>query len=743
MAKRAEKIACEARKACEQWNDYFKINIDQYHDMHEFVLGRQWKADEEDLLIRNKKVPLQVNKLATMMNSLLGEQQQNTPQLQVLPMDNCDEKTAEIRELIIKDIMFSSDTKVVYQVAAAQAGIGGYGAFALFTDYVHEKSFDTIPKYKYFKNATQCYWDPGAETINKTDGMVCGYLSRMSRERFSQVYGKNIEEKIRKQSEGAQYESDEDFSWCDNDSIVINDYFVRSYKKEKLYRLSNGNYYNEKEMEEIVVNSEKINKEIQQEEMLLQEQIMQQQMSGMLQQEGQEIMPQQEPMEDAIQPQQVEIGDEDAYVAPDNIMQLWDDGEPVRIEDEKEIKHSIIHHYKIAGDYILEDSEFPSEDLPVIFRDQNSYYDKEGRQICRPFIIDAVDSQRYLNYLATQSAYSLKISRFDQWIGSKKNVASNDTQQVWRDPSNVQGLLTYDESPSGARPEQIRPPELSTSLVTQYQRAMDDLYTSTGLYPTRMGDQGNEISGTAINARTRQGSYATYIFFNNGDRAIEAGGKVLNQMIPRVMDTERVISLMTPNGHKNITINKQLDDYGVTIDNDLRKGTFQVKLIAGPSYEGQKQEALQSFNMVLQSNPQLFNMFADLYVDNLPLNNTIELKNRLKTIVPPEIIEAGKTGDTPPPQPPQPDPVEMAVQVEAEKNQMRAENDRLKAEIDIQRLEMEKQKLEQEMELKGLEIAAKLEEQKLRYRAETERTQSREEIAKADNIIKLISSKIQ
>jgi hypothetical protein len=85
MARKAPNIAKEARIACEKWRQYFKYNIDQYHRMHSFVMGRQWTDDEEDMLKTYKKVPLQFNKLATLVNSLLGEQQQNTPQLEVVP----------------------------------------------------------------------------------------------------------------------------------------------------------------------------------------------------------------------------------------------------------------------------------------------------------------------------------------------------------------------------------------------------------------------------------------------------------------------------------------------------------------------------------------------------------------------------------------------------------------------------------------------------------------------------------
>lgn len=766
MARKAPKLAERARIACEKWREYFKFNIDQYHMMHTFVLGQQWTDDEEEMLKTFRKVPLVSNKLATMANTLMGEQQQNTPQLQVVPLDNCDEETAHLREIITKDILFSDHASVAYQVAAGQACIGGYSAFCWDTEYSHPKSFDLDFVCRYFKDATRTYFDIGAERINKTDGMHCGYITRMTRPKFREIYGKDLEEKISKVSSITQTkeeialavqpgEGDDPFTWADNEAITILDHFSRKFEKDMLYKLSNGKIYNQEEMDEIFERSLEINRR--NEEMRFQQTMMGQnnpmnlplEMSGMEQTE--EEAPEEREENKAVQ-------GESGFKEPENeineehdegLMTLWDEDELVRIEDKREIKRHKIMHYKIAGDYVLDESEFPSDQLPLLFLDQNSYYDKNGKQICRSFFGDVKDTQRYINCLRTQSAYILKISRYDQFIGSKKNVQGLDTQRNWQDPNAIQGMLVYDESPNGHKPEQLRPPELSQSLLTQYQLAIEDLYTSTGLYPTRMGQAGNEISGAAIDARTRQGSYSTFVFFNSINRAISVGGEIVNEMIPRVYDAERVIALMTPDeGVKNITINKQADEYNARIENDIRKGTYEVRLKPGPSYEGQKQQALQSLQMVLQANPQMFNLIADLYADNLPLMNNLEIKNRLKTQVPPEIIEAGKSGKMPPANN-QPNPEQQALQMQAQnmqqQNMMKAQEIQLKGqeiELKKQQIIMEAQFKIQELETERLETAGKLKEQELRYMAETARTESDAEIAHADNLVKILTHKI-
>ena len=748
MVKKAEKIARDARIACEKWREYFKYNIDQYHDMHEFVLGHQWEQEEEDMLVTNKKIPLTCNKLATLSNYLVGEQQQNTPQLQVIPMSNASEEVAHIRELIVKDIVFSTDAMTAYQVAASQAFIGGFGAFMVDTDYTHSSSFDQDIVYRFFKDASRCYWDVGAETINKTDGMFGGYLTRMTRQKFRQIYGKVVEENIFGDNEiyASKEEvalatdpsrSENSFNWADDSSVCIMHHFKRSFEKDTLYKLSNGNVVNQEEMDEIIdysiahVNSYGSLPSIDE-------------INGITDMDN--MMETGSPMEvggEDIPGDMAQESNYDSESTEPELITLYDaqTGQVIRIEEKRDIKKSKIVHYKIAGNYILDEAEFAAEQIPVVFVDQNSYYDKDGRQMCRSFFADCRDTQRYLNYLRTQSAYILKISRYDQFIASKKNVQGLDTQRIWKDPQAVQGALIYDESPNGNKPEQLRPPELSASLMTQYQLAMEDLYTSTGLYPTQLGQQGNEISGAAIDARSRQGSYATETPKNSVNRAIAIGGQIVNEMIPRVYDAQRVITLMTPEeGLKEFTINRQADEYGAKIENDIRKGTFQVRLKPGPSFQGQKQQALESLQQVLQANPQTFNMVADLYAENLPLANNIELKNRLKTLVPPEIIEAGKTGKAVQSQGPNPE--QQAMQMEAQFKQKELQLKEQELDMKRQQIIMEAQFKIQELETERLQAAAEVEESKMRFMAETQRTESDESIAHANNMMKILTHKI-
>ncbi len=697
MAKKPKKNPEQAQKTrdrIKKWDDQWRFNRTQYHEWMDFVMGNMWKEDESKVFTRYNKIPLVMNKLSPLASYMMGEQRQNTPSLEVSPTENAPLELVEIRKALVDNIMTDSHSSIAFQSAFFSAVIGGYGAFGGDTKYENEHSFHQDIDTVMIKDPTRCYWDVMAESPCKTDGMYCGNRTRMSRQMFRAKYGKKLEQSIPSSS---ATEDTSLMSFSDDDTITIVDDYERKYDTVKIYQLSDS----DKVIEQSVLDDmERIDVD------------------------GKEL--------------------------------LMNNGQIVSIENEREAYRYSVIHRQIAGDFILEEEDFPSEQLPIIFVDQSSYWDKNGKQICRPFFKDAQDAQRYLNYLATQSAYLMKVSRYDQFIVSKANVKSPDTQAIWRDPATQQGGLVYDESPNGNKPEQLRPAELPMSLINQYERTLRDIETSTGIYGTQLGQQGNETSGAAVDARTTQGSYNTYVAYDSINRAIACYGEIVNEMIPKVYDAERLMMLkMGDQQVKPITINKS-DVYGAQTENDMTTGRYKIRLLPGPNHEGQKKEARESMEMMMRADPSIFALIGDLYAENLPINNNIELRNRIRTIINPEIIEAGKTGKPIPPKPQQEDPMiaikkqELQIKMLSEQNKLQVEQ--MKAQAKMQEIQTKQAEIQmkvhnegvkvsleyQSLEAEKLEAAAKLQEQELRYESEMKRIQADIDLSHADNISKLL-----
>jgi hypothetical protein len=687
MARKNAEFAHTVREQINSWDKRWNVNRKVYHEMTGFIMGEQWREDESKVFTRYNKIPLTMNKLGALLNHLLGDQRQNTPSLQVVPDENVPEQTAEIRAALVKSIVFDSDSRVVFQTAFAQAVVGGFGALRLGTEYDGDYSFNQNIRIIEVRDPTRCYWDTAAENRCKTDGMYSGLRTRISRKKFKSMYGKALERKIGAMS----FDDDGALSFVDDDSITIIDHYERTYDTIKIYEMSNDKILNSDQLSTL---------------------------------------------------EKADIEGEEIYMMDD---------EPVSIRQSRETPQYKIKHYQIAGDYILEDSDFTSEQLPIVFVDQNSYWDKKGQQITRSFFQDVKDAQRYLNYLATQSAYVLKVSRYDQFIASRANVKAPDTQQIWADPSVQQGALVYDESPNGNKPEQLQPPELSQSLTQQYDRCLMDIQSGTGMYNSQLGENGNETSGKAIDARTKRGSYNTYVPFDSLNRAIACAGQIINEMIPKIYDVKRSLMLTMPDReNKSVDINTPMDDYGAEVENDMTKGRYKIRLMPGASFEGQKTEALNSMQMILQNDPTLFRLIGDLYVESLPVANNIELRNRIRTIIDPEIIQAGKTGQPLPPKPPQEDPM-IAIKKQDLDNKMQIaqmQNQIKQQELQLKQAELQRKAIETQqdisvewgrIEMEKESAAAELQETILRYQAEEKRGQVDMQMSHANNLVKLLT----
>ena len=692
MARSEPELTNKIRQRVTTFRNQFSLNIKEYHEWTEFIMGIQWTEDESKLFTRYNKVPLVFNKIGVLMNHLLAEQMQNTPNLQIHPDSNVPVETADVRAALVKNISLNSDAKTVYQTAFWQAVVGGYGAYRIGTEYENDKSFNQDIKLYDFTDPTKCYWDLTAKNKCKTDGMFSGFVERISRKRFASLYGKSLERSIG----SSALTDDNEYTFANDDSITVIYDYERNSDKETIYQLSDDN--------NSIIGKEEFK-----------------------------------------QLEKVEIDG--------NEFLLFNEM-PVTVLNKRQVPKYRIKARKIAGNYILEEEDFPSEQLPIIYVDQKSYFDKHGKQITRSFFQDVKDAQRFLNYVGTQSAYVLKVSRFDQFIGPRKCVQAPDTQQMWKDPSIQQGILVYDETASGAKPEQLRPPELSPALLQQYQRCLSDIQSGTGMYTTQLGQDGNEMSGVAIDARTKRGSYNTYVPFNSLNIAIMCGGQIINEMIPKIYDSQRLLMLSMPESeNKPVEINKPTDEYSTDLKNDMTQGEYKIRLMPGPSYEGQKTEALESIKMLLQGNPQAFNLVADLFAENLPIPNSMELRNRFRTLVPPEILEAGKTGKPLPPKPPQPDPNMMMAQLKQKELEMKMQQAESNAqfkqqELQIKQSELQRKALEthqdmsfewEKIEAEKREAAAKLQEQLLRFQAEMHRTNTDAQISHGQNLVNILT----
>lgn len=637
------------------WNSYFNENITRGKDDLNFAIRDQWSAVERSEFSRLQRCAMTFNKLYDATKKVVGEQRKNKPDLLVRSLSGkASQEQIDLRSDMVRTISYQSQNDLVYQTAFKSSLMMSFGAFQVNLDYESPRSFNRVIKYSLINDPTTCSFDPSALKPHKGDGDFCSRRFVFSRDEFLSTF---------------PYISNPvsfvdpymllDAQWMNRNTIIVCDHFVKEWYPLIIYQLSDGSIADEeqwKEREKMFENNMEIVK---------------------------------------------------GSVVGDIIKK-----EVPRIINQRQTQEYKIMHYRMLKDQIIDFSEWPAMNLPIIFVDGDSNY-IEGRQYTKSFIREARDAQRCVNYFNSEIATEVKNRRREQWLATPSNIIGQEQQ--WRNPENQMGALIANPDPkTGSMPIKQSPWDLSPALMANAQRATQDINEILGFSESEQL-QGRDISGKARRERKLEGSMSAYVFFDNLNQAIEQGGRVVNDLLYYVMgENERNFTLTKKDGtSKSVVLNKRNKDG--SISNRIEKGDFDIEIDTGPSFSVQKDVALEFLQQTIQASPQVFPLVADLWAKNLDVQFMPQLSERLKTLVPPEIL-AKESGEPPPPQ--KPDPNQMLMQQQMQMAQQQLKINEQKMQIEEQqlverseelRLRKEKHLLEQaEMLLKAKQMNEKM-----------------------------------
>lgn len=377
------------------------------------------------------------------------------------------------------------------------------------------------------------------------------------------------------------------------------------------------------------------------------------------------------------------------------------------VEKERLVESYKIMWYLVSGDKVLDSKKWVGKKyIPVI-----PIWGKElnvgGKTVIKSLIRDAKDSQRMFNYWNSTDTEVIALQPKAPYLVTPKQISGFES--IWKEAHNKN--LPYlpvnfdDKAPGWPRREP--PPQASSAMLERIQHTDQEMRDTIGLQKASLGMQSNERSGKAIIERKKEGDVGTYSFTDNLARSIEHLGRVLIDMAPGILDTNRIIRLGLDNGEQDfVEINKEvIQESGIKqILNDPSIGTYDVVVTVGPSFSTQRTEARQSMSDFIQYYPAAAPLIGDLFAKAMDWSGAEEFAKRLEYLLPPEIRaekatkEALRNGVEPPSpaQPTQPNPLEIAKMEEARVN-LHIDEVKLKqeqVELEIKNIQLQKEKAE-------------------------------------------------
>ena len=559
-----------------------------------FIGGEQWNWQARNVR-ENAGLPcFTINRIPTFLNQILNEIRQNNPSIQVDPVTGgATRDTADTLAGLIRQIEQHSAATTAYQNAAWYAVAAGKGYFELVNEYENYDNNDQKLVINTIDDPTRVYMDPNHREVDGHDMEWCFIVSDMDKEAYKREYPDSTMNALLDTKAFMPDKTQSD--WITQNTVRVSKYYYKTYETKMLYTIRTIKM---------------------------------------------DYMP-------------YLAEDPSILLNPDAYETIYDYNKPPKelvdmgaatIIGKRKVHIPTVKIATMNAVEILEETVWPYKHIPVFVVKGNEFWN-DGRRMVQGAVRAAKDTQRALNWFTSVQAEVVGMAPKAPFVGGKGAFAG--FEHMWRDV-NVSPLAYLEFNDKDPKGNPISPPtrvqaEAPIQAVAQSrQMANDDLKSVFGIYDPSLGAQGNETSGVAILARTKQSNLTNSHYYDNLVRAITHLGHVMVHVIPFFYDNERVIRIVNPNGTTaSETIN------GSDGKNDFSVGKYEVVIETGPTYATRRQEAVESMLTLTAGYQQAMPAIADLIVNEMDWPGAKLIADRLRAMVPPEILQAtGETDDS-------------------------------------------------------------------------------------------------
>lgn len=617
-----------------------------------FLNGEQWDTAVKQERDKMGQPTLQINVLDKYAKQVVGEMRKNKVKIKARPVDSeADSSIAKIREGMIFNIEYLSNAESIYDYAGQMLVDCGYGAWRVMTRYSEENPFLKEIYLERIENPLSVYLDPEAKESNFADAKYGFILTDISRDEFDEKYGKD-------KAPGGEVITAPagtlDEGWWNSDKVRVVEYFYKEKESEKIALLSDGQILPYKQAEE-------------------------------------EIAGWQQTFAQAKAANPTET----------------DDSKVPRIVQSRMVDKTVVRWALITATEVLDSERVPGKYIPIVLaigEEKNI----EGKKYVYGLFKNSKDPQRMLNYWHTAAAETIALAPKQPWLLTANMIKGYETSYANAHARNTPFLLYHvDPDNPAAIPIRNAPGQVPPGIFAEIARAEQNIKDTIGMYNADVGDQGRELSGAAIIARQTPGDISTYVFADKLFKAVAFGGKIINDMIPEVYDTERDARLRnTDDSESFVPINTTTDKALKAISenpqkysgmdkerlklaiqksgqgsgfNDITQGKYDVVITTGPSFSTQRVEAASYLAQMAPAFATMNPLDKYYIVKNLDFMDAEEYSDAIRKTIPPGVLPP-KEGEAPTP-PPQVPPKQQAeiLRVEFEIERLKTERMRQQA----------------------------------------------------------------
>lgn len=310
-----------------------------------------------------------------------------------------------------------------------------------------------------------------------------------------------------------------------------------------------------------------------------------------------------------------------------------------------EAKTRSVKWQKLSGCEVLEETDFPSQYLPLIPVIGHELMVDGKRHLCG-MTRRIMDGQRFHNYELSALIESMAMQPKAPLLMPFEGMEGHEVAYATLHQGNP-AVLPYNHVDGNGipipAPTRLAPPLFPNAFAQGGLIGANAMEAALGMYKPSLGAQSNAVSGRAKREDKVAGDTANFHYTDNLARSIEQLGRVIVDMIPRVYDTKRQARIVGEDGGQDfVQIDPEMQEASqkkgkkvVSINPNV--GAYDVRVKTGPAYTTLREEQAEQLAGIMQSAPALTPILADLWVSAQDFPDSDKAAKRLAMMLPPQI----------------------------------------------------------------------------------------------------------
>lgn len=222
----------------------------------------------------------------------------------------------------------------------------------------------------------------------------------------------------------------------------------------------------------------------------------------------------------------------------------------------------------------------------------------------------AKDAMRFYNYIRSDIIERQIFRPRFAWTANEEEVQGREA--LWSNSHLARNAIGLHKGPSGGGPQPVLPPAVDQGAILQSQAAIQDILDIFDVRPAPVSQGATPPTASALDMLQNISDASNFVFDEAYFAAKREAYRIINQLIPKVYNTTRIIKVLGEDDQLKTAI---INDPENPESADVTIGKYSVAVDVGPSLLTRRAQSAEFMKTMINSAPDAASIVFDKLIE--------------------------------------------------------------------------------------------------------------------------------